>query len=54
MEITIKFTDEEGRRLKWLLRKKYNSKARLLQLAKKAIREVAAIEAKTIVEEIIK
>ena len=46
MKIEIKFTDEECRRLQWLLRERYNTKIALLStLAKKAIREAGSKQA---------
>ncbi len=46
MEITIKFTNEVASNTEYLLRKRYNSKAKLAKLAKVAILTEAANEAK--------
>jgi hypothetical protein len=46
MKIEIRFTDEEAKRLQWLLQDRYKNKtSSLATLAKKAIREIAAQEA---------
>jgi len=46
MKIEIRFTGEESRRLQWLLRERYSKKSRIQTLAKKAIREVGAMQAR--------
>ena len=45
MEIVIKFTNEAARRIEYYLRKRYESKAGLVKLAKLAILTEAAHEA---------
>ena len=51
MEITIKFTNETARITEYLLRRRYNSKAKLAELAKVAILNEAALEAQKDLEE---
>ena len=46
MEITIKFTNEVARTTEYFLRERYKSKAKLNKLAKVAILEISAIQAK--------
>ena len=46
MEITIKFRDDEARRLQYFLRIRYKSKAELPNLAKIAVIEAAGMEAR--------
>lgn len=45
MEITIKFPDDEARRVQYFLQKRYSTKAHLPRLCKSAIREAAGREA---------
>jgi len=51
MEITIKFTDEIARSTEYYLRRRYHSKSSLVKLAKVAILDVAAEEAKEELQE---
>ena len=46
MQIVLKFTDESARRTEYYLRRRYKSKAKLEKLAKIAILNEAAQEAK--------
>jgi hypothetical protein len=46
MEISMKFTDETARTTEFFLRERYKSKAGLKRLAKLAVLEIAAIQAK--------
>lgn len=50
MKIEVRFTSDEALRLRWLLRQRYASKAELARLAKQAIREIAAQQAKVLLE----
>ena len=51
MKIEMRFTDEEARRLRWLLRQRYKSKAELTKLAKQAVREIASQQAEKMLAE---
>ena len=46
MEITLKFTDEVARRTEYFLQKRYRTRAKLAKLAKIAVLNEAAYQAK--------
>ena len=52
MKVEVRFTSEEARRLRWLLRQRYQSKAELTRLAKVAIREIATQQAERLLVEL--
>ena len=54
MKIEIEFTEDEGRNILWLLREHYQSKASLTSLADQAVRDMAALAAREMLDNLEK